>query len=68
MLIPLVPWLDALTTWFFPVSSHCPPAAGARVIEFHVPATFQVPERRWLPREARGRLIVFPARGVRKSA
>jgi hypothetical protein len=43
-------------------------ASGASVIEFYVPATFQLPERRWIPPEARGKLIEFPARGVRKSA
>ncbi len=43
-------------------------ASGARVIEFYVPATFQLPERRWSPPEARGKLIEFPAGGVRKSA
>ena len=40
----------------------------ARVIEFYVPATFQRPERRWVPPETRGKLIEFPGRGVRKSA
>jgi hypothetical protein len=43
-------------------------ASSARVIEFYVPATFQLPQRRWLPPEARGKLIEFPARGKRKSA
>jgi hypothetical protein len=43
-------------------------APRGRVIEFYVPATFQRPERRWLPPEARGKLIEFPKRGVRKSA
>ena len=42
--------------------------SGTRVIEFYVPATFQLPERRWIPEEARGKVIEFPARGVRKSA
>lgn len=42
--------------------------SGARVIEFYVPATFQLPARHWIPPEARGKLIEFPGRGVRKSA
>jgi hypothetical protein len=79
MLIPLVPWLHAITKFVVSgddlpllssascqVSSSC--AAGARVIEFYVPATFQSPERRWLPPEAKGKLIEFPAHGARKSA
>jgi hypothetical protein len=44
------------------------PKASARVIEFYVPAAFQRPERRWIPPEARGKLIEFPGRGQRKSA
>ena len=40
----------------------------ARVIAFYIPATFQRPERRWIPPEARGKLIEFPGRGKRKSA
>ena len=42
--------------------------SSARVIEFYIPATFQRPERRWIPPEARGKLIEFPGRGKRKSA
>jgi len=45
-----------------------PSAASGRVIEFYVPATFKPRERPWLPPEARGKLIEFPAPGVRKSA
>lgn len=45
-----------------------PSAARGRVIEFYIPATFRLPERPWLPPEARGKLIEFPAHGVRKSA
>ena len=41
---------------------------SAHVIEFYVPPTFQLPTRRWLPPEARGKLIEFPKRGRRKSA
>lgn len=43
------------------------PSRG-RVIEFYVPDTFQLPERRWIPAEERGKVIEFPTRGVRKSA
>ena len=38
-------------------------ATEAQVIEFHVPATFQLPARRWLPPEARGKVIEFPLAG-----
>lgn len=75
MLIPFVPWFQAIRNWLFAVFGHDrPPAAsarcasGARVIEFHVPETFQLPQRRWLPAEARGKVIDFSTRGVRKSA
>lgn len=79
----LVPWFNVITNWLFVAPGDLAPtanapcvasapspscASGARVIEFHVPATFQLPERRWLPPEARGKLIEFPTRGVRKSA
>ncbi|HMF89932.1 MAG TPA: hypothetical protein VKL40_04760 [Candidatus Angelobacter sp.] len=77
MLIPLVPTDFQLAA----VGGDDPPtaesrqdapsssdAADARVIEFYVPATFQLPQRRWLPPEERGKLIEFPARGVLKSA
>jgi hypothetical protein len=67
MLIPLLPWLHAIITCQCPVSAHAQPSAsGVRVIEFHVPENFQGPERRWLPSEARGKLVEFPARNVRK--
>jgi hypothetical protein len=49
-------------------SSGAPSMTSARVIEFYVPATFQLPARRWIPPEARGKLIEFPTRGKRKSA
>ena len=42
------------------------PSRG-RVIEFYVPTTFRLPARRWISPEARGKLIEFPGRGVRKS-
>ena len=42
--------------------------SSTHVIEFYVPATFQLQARRWLPHEARGKLIEFPKRGRRKSA
>jgi hypothetical protein len=45
-----------------------PSPARGRVIEFYIPATFRLPERPWVPPEARGKLIEFPTRGVRKSA
>jgi hypothetical protein len=60
MLIPLVPWLHAITGWQFYDTAH-----EARVIEFRVPVDFRAPERRWLPADARGRLIEFPS-GRRK--
>ena len=69
MLIPLVPTDFQLTA---AGDDHHPsgtgPASDARVIEFYVPATFQLPERRWIPPESRGKLIEFPGRRVRKSA
>lgn len=74
MLIPLVPTnfeLAAVSDDAQPTAVSRPDASsssGARVIEFYVPATFQLPERRWVPEEARGKLIEFPRRGVRKSA
>jgi hypothetical protein len=74
MLIPLVPTdfqLTAVGDGEQRPAASGPGAAsssGGRVIEFYVPATFQLPERRWLPPEERGKLIEFPARGVRKSA
>jgi len=75
MLTLLVPWFRAIRNWLFAVFGHDgPPAASsscasrARVIEFHVPETFQAPQRRWAPPGARGKLIEFSMRGVRKSA
>ena len=42
-------------------------AVMAKVIEFHVPASFQPPKKAWTPAESRGKLIDFPA-PARKSA
>jgi hypothetical protein len=39
----------------------------AKLIEFHVPATFQPPKPHWTPAELRGKVIDFPAI-TRKSA
>jgi hypothetical protein len=69
MLIPLVPTNFQLTAAGddeYPSSTSA--ASGARVIEFYVPATFQLPERRWIPLESRGKLIEFPRSRVKKSA
>jgi hypothetical protein len=66
MLIPLVPWLHTITEWQFWTLDD--PALEARVIEFRVPADFRAPERRWLPADARGRLIEFPSGRRRKLA
>lgn len=68
MLIQIVPWLFAGASWQILVPGPNPTASSPRVIQFHVPLTFQAPEKRWLPPEARGKLIEFPAGGVRKSA
>jgi hypothetical protein len=72
MLIPLVPTdlqLAAPDGDHQPADAACESSSsGARVIEFYVPATFQLPERRWIPQEARGKLIQFPTRKVKKSA
>jgi hypothetical protein len=68
MLIPLVPTDLQLTAAGDDNPSSTGAASGARVIEFYVPATFQLPERRWIPPEARGKLIEFPKRRVKKSA
>lgn len=78
MLIPFVPWFQAIRNWLFAVFGHDrPPAASsasvsgaslARVIEFYVPTTFQAPQRRWRPREVSGKVIEFSARGATKSA
>ena len=74
MLIPLVPTnfeLAAPTVDDQPAAASEPGASSesvARVIEFYVPATFQLPERRWVPAEERGKLIMFTPRRVRKSA
>ena len=70
MLIPLVPTDFQLTAAGDDQASGTGASShpGGRVIEFYVPATFQLPERRWIPPEARGKLIQFPAGRVRKSA
>ena len=75
MLIPLVPWFQAIRNWLFAVFGHDGPPAGpapcssrARVIEFHVPETFQAPQKLWVPPGARGKLIEFSMRGARRSA
>ena len=68
MLIQIVPWLFAGASWQVLIPGLHLAVSGPRVIAFHVPATFQSPQRRWLPPEARGKLIEFPALGVRKSA
>jgi hypothetical protein len=39
----------------------------AKIIEFHVPATFHPPKPRWTPAELRGKVIDFHAI-TRKSA
>ena len=40
----------------------------AKLIEFYVPANFQLPQRQWTPEELRGKIINFPAGTARKSA
>jgi hypothetical protein len=74
MLVPLVPWFQAITNWLFALfgrerrratSASCAP--GSRVIEFRVPENFQA-QRRWGPPEVRGKVLEFSARRVRKSA
>jgi len=42
-------------------------AAMAKLIQFYVPATFQLPKKRWTPAELRGKIIAFQAAN-RKSA
>jgi hypothetical protein len=39
----------------------------AKLIEFHVPATFHPPKPHWTPAELRGKIIDFPT-VTRKSA
>ena len=75
MLTLLVPWFRAIRNWLFAVFGHDdPPAASAscasraRVIEFHIPETFQGRQRAWLPAEARGKVIEFSAHRVKRSA
>ena len=40
----------------------------AKLIEFYVPANFQLSKKQWTPEEQRGKIINFPAGTVRKSA
>jgi len=78
MLTLLVPWFRAIRNWLFAVFGHDRPSAAsaasascacpARVIEFHIPETFQAWQRTWLPAEARGKVIEFSAHRVKRSA
>ena len=40
----------------------------AKLIEFYVPANFQLSNKQWTPEELRGKIINFPASMTRKSA
>lgn len=40
----------------------------AKLIEFYVPASFQLPQKQWTPEELRGKIINFHACTTRKSA
>ncbi|HET8892045.1 MAG TPA: hypothetical protein VFQ41_24320 [Candidatus Angelobacter sp.] len=40
----------------------------AKVIEFYIPANFQLSNKQWTPEELRGKIINFPASVTRKSA
>jgi hypothetical protein len=42
--------------------------AMAKVIEFYIPANFQLSNKQWTPEELRGKIINFPASVTRKSA
>ena len=78
MLTLFVPWFQAIRNWLFAVFGQDRPSAASaasvscaslvRVIEFHVPETFQTPQRIWLPVEARGKVIEFSTHRVTKSA
>ncbi len=70
MLIPLEPWFYLNAGWQFLAPVHNASRSMPRVVEFHVPANFCAPRRmtRWIPPDARGKLIEFPARKVRKLA
>ena len=75
MLARLVSRFPAIKNWLRAVFRHDRPpttsasyASRARVIEFYVPETFQAPQREWRTQQARGKLIEFSARVVRKSA
>jgi hypothetical protein len=40
----------------------------AKLIEFYIPANFQLSNKQWTPEELRGKIINFPASMTRKSA
>jgi hypothetical protein len=40
----------------------------AKLIEFYIPANFQLSNKQWTPEELRGKIINFPAGMTRKSA
>jgi hypothetical protein len=40
----------------------------AKLIEFYIPANFQLSNKQWTPEELRGKIINFPAGTARKSA
>jgi hypothetical protein len=40
----------------------------AKLLEFYIPANFQLSSKQWTPEELRGKIINFPAGTVRKSA
>jgi hypothetical protein len=40
----------------------------AKLIEFYIPANFQLSNKQWTPEELRGKIINFPANATRKSA
>jgi len=69
MLVPRVPWLHAFLNWTSSLFIRRRASLSlAPMIRFQVPANFQTPHRRLIPAEARGKLIEFSARKVRKSA
>ena len=40
----------------------------AKLIEFYIPANFQLSNKQWTPKKLRGKIINFPASMTRKSA
>ena len=69
MLVLRVPWLRAILNWRFAfLRRRHAPVSRARVIEFHVPATFRAPQIEWRPPQTRGKVLEFSARRARKSA